>query len=148
MSSQQIHEAQPYLRIQGAAKAIEFYQAAFGAEEDFRLTDPDGRVGHAQLKFGAAVIMLSDEYPEMNILGPNSIGGTGTSIHLRVEDVDGIVDQARKAGAEVVREPKDEFYGFRSAKLRDPFGHEWDLGKQVEEVTPEEMQKRFDAMFS
>lgn len=147
MSTNKIHEVFPYLRVRGAAKAIEFYKQAFGATEKFRLTEPSGRIGHAELDFGPFVVMVSDEYPEYGIHGPEKFGGTGSSIHLHVEDVDRMTQQAVDAGAKLVMEPKDQFYGERAAKILDPFGHEWLLGSQIEEVTPEEMQRRYDAMF-
>lgn len=147
MTDNNIRSVFPYLRIRGASKAIEFYKQVFDAEEMFRLQEPGGRIGHAQLKFGSSVVMLSDEYPEFGIQSPKAFGGTGMSIHLHVDDVDAMTERARAAGAEVVMEPKDQFYGERSSKIRDPFGHEWDIGSHIEDVTPDEMQRRFDAMF-
>ena len=142
-----IHEVFPYLRVRDASAAIEFYKTAFGAEEGFRLTEPSGRVGHAELKFGPAVVMVSDEYPEHGIEGPHASGCTGSSIHLHVEDVDAATKQAVDAGAKIIMEPKDQFYGERTSKVLDPFGHEWFLGSHIEDVSPEEMQRRFNAMF-
>ncbi|WP_164102433.1 VOC family protein [Candidatus Laterigemmans baculatus] len=142
-----IHEVFPYLRVRDADAAIEFYREAFGAEEMFRLTAPDGRVGHAQLRFGDAVLMLSDEYPEYGIQGPQAFGGSGSSIHLHVDDVDAMTTQAAETGASVLMEPKDQFYGERSSRVLDPFGHEWILGSKTEEVSPEEMQRRFNVMY-
>lgn len=142
-----IKELFPYLRVRNAAAAIEFYGKAFGATEVFRLSEPAGRVGHAELKFGAFTVMLSDEYPEYGIQGPEAFGGTGSSIHLHVDDVDAVTQQAVAAGAKLVMEPKDQFYGERAAKVLDPFGHEWLLGSQIEAVSPAEMQRRFSAMF-
>jgi len=147
MTSNQIHEAFPYLRMRGCAAAIEFYQRAFGAVEDFRLVEPGGRIGHAQLKLGAFTVMLSDEYPEYDIQGPGAFGGTGSSVHLHVEDVDAMTKQAVDAGATLIMEPKDQFYGERASKVLDPFGHEWLLGSHIENVAPDEMQRRFTAMF-
>jgi len=143
----EIREVFPYLRVRGAAAAIEFYKKAFGAVEQFRLSEPGGRIGHAQLSFGSVTLMLSDEYPEYGIQGPQAFGGTGSSVHLHVDDVDAMTDQAVASGAKLVMEPKDQFYGERSSKVLDPFGHEWLLGSHIEEVAPEEMQKRFTAMF-
>ena len=136
----------PYLRVRNAAKAIEFYKAAFGAEEEFRLSEPSGRIGHAQLKFGSFTVMISDEYPEYGIKGPEAYGGTGSSVHLHVKDVDAVTKQAVAAGATLTMEPSNQFYGERSAKVVDPFGHEWLLGSHIEDVTPEEMQKRYNVM--
>lgn len=141
-----IHEIFPYLRVRDADAAIEFYREAFGAEEMFRLTEPNGRVGHAQLRFGDAVVMLSDEYPEYGIQGPQAFGGSGSSIHLNVQDVDAMTTQAVETGATILMEPKNQFYGERSSRILDPFGHEWILGSKIEEVTPEEMQRRFSAL--
>ena len=143
----QIHEVFPYLRTRDGNAAIEFYKRAFGAEEQFRLAEPSGRIGHAELKFGSATVMVSDEYPEYGIHGPQASVPTGSAIHLHVDDVDSLMTRAVEAGATVVMEPKDQFYGERTARLRDPFGHEWLLGHQIEEVPREEMQRRFDAMF-
>ncbi len=142
-----VHEVYPYLRVHSAAEAIAFYARAFGATELFRLTEPGGRIGHAEIKIGPTTIMLSDEYPESGISGPRSLGGTTFSIHLHVGDVDAAFGQAVGAGATVVRSLADQFYGERSATVRDPFGHEWLLGGQIESVTPEEMQRRYTAMF-
>lgn len=143
----QIREAFPYLRVRDASAAIEFYKRAFGAVEEFRLSEPSGRIGHAQLKFGSFTVMLSDEYPEFGIQGPEAFGGTGSSVHLHVEDVDAMTQQAVDAGATLIMEPKDQFYGERASKVVDPFGHEWLLGSHVEDVSHEEMQRRFTQMF-
>lgn len=143
-----VHEVFPYLRVRGAAQAIDFYKRAFGAEELFRLTEPGGRIGHAEIRIGPATIMLSEEYPEFGIVGPQALNGTSVSIHLHVENADALIERARAAGATVIREPKDEFYGERGGTVRDPFGHEWLLGHQTESVTPEEMQRRYNDMFS
>ena len=138
----------PYLHVKNAAAAIDFYSRVFGAREMFRLTEPGGRIGHAQLLLGSTTLMLADEYPEMNILGPQSLGGSGSSLHLHVVNADAMAARAVAAGATMLREPADEFYGERSCSLRDPFGHEWKLGHQIEDVSPEEMQRRFAAMFA
>ncbi|MCA9139754.1 MAG: VOC family protein [Planctomycetales bacterium] len=142
-----VRDVFPYLRVRNAVAAIEFYKQAFGAVEEFRLCEPAGRIGHAQLRFGSHTVMVSDEYPEYGIQGPEAFGGTGLSIHLHVDDVDAMTRQAVEAGAKVIMEPKDQFYGERSSKLLDPYGHEWLLGSSIEEVTPEEMQRRFTEMF-
>lgn len=141
-----IHEVFPYLRVRNAPAAIEFYKAAFGATEKFRLTEPSGRVGHAELLFGATTVMVSEEYPEYGIVGPQSIGGTGSSIHLHLDDADAMIERAVKAGATVIRPAADHFYGERSGTVRDPFGHEWLLGHEIEKVPVDEMQRRYDAM--
>lgn len=143
-----IHEAYAYLRLADAPRAIEFYERAFGAVEKFRLTEPSGRVGHAELLFGDFVVMISDEYPDMGIQGPARLGGTTVSIHLHVDDADAVLAQAKSAGGEIIREAQDQFYGERSGTVRDPFGHEWLIGHSIEEVAPDEMQRRYDAMFA
>jgi PhnB protein len=142
-----VHEAYPYLRVHDSAEAIDFYSRAFGAKELFRLTEPSGRIGHAEIKIGPATIMLSDEYPEHGIRGPLLLGGTTFSMHLHVDDVDRAFEQAVQAGATVLRPLKDQFYGERSATVRDPFGHEWLLGGHIEDVSTEEMQRRYTEQF-
>jgi PhnB protein len=142
-----IHEVYPYLRVHNTAAAIDFYARAFGAKELFRLTEPSGRIGHAEVKIGPTTVMLSDEYPEYDIRGPRTLGGTTFSIHLHVGDVDAAFEQAVSAGGSVVRPLQDQFYGERSGTVRDPFGHEWLLGGHLESVTPEEMQRRYTALF-
>lgn len=143
-----IHEVFPYLRVRNAGAAIEFYRTAFGATEKFRLVEPSGRVGHAELEFGGATVMVSDEYPEMNLAGPQSLGGTTFALHLHVDDADALIARAVDAGATLVRPAQDHFYGERSGTVRDPFGHEWMIGHEIEKVTPEEMQRRYDALMS
>jgi PhnB protein len=140
-----VHEIFPYLRVHNTAEAIEFYARAFMAQEQFRLTAPGGRIGHAQIKFGSATVMLADEYPEFNILGPRSLGGTTVAIHLHVADVDQAFERAVNAGASVVMPLKNQFWGERMGIVRDPFGHEWLLGGHLESVSPEEMQSRYTA---
>lgn len=146
-SAARIHEVFPYLRTRDANAAIEFYKQAFGATEDFRLTEPSGRIGHAELKFGQTTVMVSDEYPEYGIHGPKEGIPTGFGIHLHVNDVDSLTKRAEDAGATVLMAPQDQFYGERTARLKDPFGHEWLLGHEIEKMSLEEMQRRFTAMF-
>jgi uncharacterized glyoxalase superfamily protein PhnB len=143
-----IHDVYAYLRLHDTKAAIDFYARAFGARELFRLVEPSGRVGHAEIKIGAVTLMLSDEYPEYDIRGPRSIGGTSVSIHIHASDVDRLFEQAVAAGATVVMPLQNQFYGERSGKVRDPFGHEWLLGGHIEDVTPEEMQRRYTEMLS
>ena len=142
-----VHEVYPYLRVHSTAEAIEFYSRAFGAQELFRLTEPSGRIGHAEIKIGPATLMLGDEYPERDVRGPRSLGGTTVSLHLHVADVDQAFAQAIDAGASVLMPLKNQFWGERMAIVRDPFGHEWLLGGHLESVTPEEMQRRYTASF-
>jgi uncharacterized glyoxalase superfamily protein PhnB len=141
-----IHEVFPYLRVRGAVRAIPFYVAAFGAKEKFRLVEPSGRIGHAELDLGGTTIMLSDEYPEYGIQGPEAFGGAGMGIHLHVDDADAMIRRAIEAGATMLRAPADQFYGERSGTVKDPFGHEWHIGHEIEKVTPEEMQRRYDEL--
>lgn len=141
-----VHQLFAYLRVADAPKAIDFYRDAFGAKEKFRLTEPGGRVGHAELELGGTTLMLSDEYPELGIRGPKSLGGTSLSIHLHVDDADATIRRAVAAGAAIVREPQDQFYGERSGTVRDPFGHEWNIGHEIEKVAPAEMQRRYDEL--
>jgi len=143
-----IHEVFAYLRVRNAAQAIAFYGKAFGAVEKYRLVEPGGRVGHAELDFGGVTIMLSDEYPELGIKGPQSIGGTSVGLHLHVDDADETIRCAVAAGATVLREPQDHFYGERSGTVRDPFGHEWNVGHTIEKVEPTEMQRRYSALMA
>jgi PhnB protein len=141
-----IRQLFPYLHVSDAGRAIEFYKQAFDAQEKLRLTEPAGRIGHAELDFGATTIMLADEFPEFGVLGPQSIGGTSVTIHLHVDDADETIRRAAAAGARVEREPKDEFYGERSGAVVDPFGHRWSIGHHIEDVSAEEMQRRYTKM--
>jgi PhnB protein len=138
--------ATPYLCCRDAARALEFYGRAFGAVETMRLAEPSGRIGHAEMKIGEAVVMLSDEHPEMNIRSPQTLGGTPIAIHLYVEDVDGFCRRAVEAGATLSHPVADQFYGDRSGQLHDPFGHRWSIATHVADVSIEEMQRRYDAM--
>ncbi len=141
-----IHEMYPYLCVSDARAAIDFYVQAFGAKEKFRLTEPGGRIGHAELDFGGTILMLSDEFPECGIRGASSIGATPVTIHLHVDDADEMIRKAAECGGTVEREPKDELHGERSGVVRDPFGHRWLIGHAIEEVSPEEMQRRYDRL--
>ena len=138
-----VHELFAYLHVSNAAKAIEFYEKAFGAKEKFRLTEPSGRIGHAELDFDGTTLMLADEFPEYNIRGPKAIGATSVTIHIHVDNADEVIRRAVSAGAVVEMEPKDEFYGERSGCVRDPFGHRWNVGHSIEEVSTQEMQRRY-----
>lgn len=142
-----VHEVFPYLCVSDAAAAIEFYQKAFGASEIFRLTEPGGRIGHAELDFGGTVLMLSDEYPECGIRAADTIGATPVTIHLHVDNADEMIRKAVELGATLEREPQDAFYGERGGSVFDPFGHRWLIGHSIEEVSPEEMQRRYNEMF-
>lgn len=143
-----IRELFAYLCTRDAAAAIDFYTRVFGARETMRLTSPDGRVGHAELAFGSATVMLSDEHPEYGILSPLAFGGSGSMIHLHVDDVDTLARRAAEAGAVILYGPSDEGHGERQCRLRDPFGHSWLLGHEIEQVAPDEMQRRYTASFA
>ncbi|MGI8776080.1 MAG: VOC family protein [Acidimicrobiales bacterium] len=132
----------PYLSVDGAGAAIEFYSTVFGATERVRMPMPDGRVGHAELQIGDSVVMLADESPEMDVRGPKSVGGTPVTLSVYVEDVDAVFDKAIGAGASVLRPVDNQFYGDRSGQFEDPFGHRWSVATHVEDVTPEEMTRR------
>ena len=142
-----VHEVFPYLRVKNTQQAIDFYRRAFGAEELFRLVEPSGRIGHAEIKIGSTVLMLSDEYPESGIVGPKTIGGTSFCIHLHVDNADEWIKRAVREGATLIRPASDAFYGERSGTIRDPEGHEWLLGHEIEKVSVEEMQRRYNALF-
>lgn len=138
----------PYLAIRNAAHALDFYKRAFGATETFRLMMPDGRVGHAEIRLGDSIVMLSDEFPEYGGKAPQTLGGSPVNIHLYVEDVDAFVERAVAAGA-VERKPiMDQFYGDRSGQLEDPFGHLWWVATHQEDVGLAELQKRVQALFA
>lgn len=143
-----IQQVFPYLIVRDAAAAIEFYKRIFGAEEGMRLAEPSGRIGHAELKLGAAMIMIAEEHPDRGVLSPLAYGGTGSFLHLHVDNVDTMTQLAAEAGAKILAEPKTQFYGERSSKIQDPFGHVWMLGQHVEEVSPDEMQRRYTKLLS
>jgi PhnB protein len=138
------HSVTPYLIVDGGAKALQYYQQAFGAEEEMRMPGPKGKVMHAEIRIGDSKIMLADEFPEMGARGPNSIGGSPVGICLYVEDVDTVFQRALEAGGTEVRPVQDQFYGDRSGTLRDPFGHQWTIATHIEDLTPEEIGKRHD----
>ena len=143
---QGMHSVTPHLVCAGAAKAIEFYKQAFGAEEGARLPGPDGRLMHASVKIGDSQVMLVDEMPEWGALGPKSLKGTPVTIHLYVEDVDAFVERAVKAGAKVTMPVADQFWGDRYGKLEDPFGHHWSVATHVRDVSMEEVQSAMRQM--
>lgn len=141
-----VHELFAYLRARDAEAAIAFYIAAFGATEKFRLVEPGGRVGHAELQVGPAVLMLSAEFPEYGIRAPDPATSSGFSLHLHVDDADSVITAAVAAGATLVRAPQDQFYGERSGTVRDPFGYDWMIGHSIEQLDTAEMQRRYDAL--
>ncbi|MDQ3767697.1 MAG: VOC family protein [Actinomycetota bacterium] len=132
----------PYLCVDGAAAAIEFYSTVFGATERTRMPAPEGKIGHAELQIGDSVIMLSDEFPEMNMRSPKAIGATPVTLSVYVEDVDGVVERAVGAGATALGPVQDQFYGDRSGQFEDPFGHRWNVATHIEDVSEGEMAKR------
>ena len=140
------HSVTPYLIVDGAAAAIDFYKKAFGAVEVMRMPAPGGRIGHAEIKIGDSHVMLADENAEMNARSPKSVGGTPLSLLVYVENVDEVVKRAVAAGAKLDRPVEDKFYGDRMGAIQDPFGHQWYVGTHIEDVTPEEMKKRMAAM--
>lgn len=140
------HSVTPYLMISGAAQAIEFYKNIFGAAEVLRLTGPDGKIAHAEIKIGDSLIMLADESVEWDNRSPQTLGGTGIYIALYVSDVDAVAQSAVAAGATLLFPVTDQFYGDRTCRLSDPFGHIWLVATHKEDVAPEVMKERFEAM--
>ncbi len=132
----------PYLCVDGAKAAIEFYSNVLGATERMHMPGPNGKIGHAELELGDSLIMLADEYPEMGIRGPKAVGGTPVTISIYVEDADAVFDAALAAGATSLRPVENQFYGDRIGQFEDPFGHRWSVATHVEDVPPDEMEKR------
>jgi uncharacterized glyoxalase superfamily protein PhnB len=143
-----IHELFVYLRFRNAEDAIAYYKNVFDAEESFRLVEPGGRIGHAELTLAGTTLMLSDEFPEFDIHAPAPDAPNTFVIHLHVDDADALIDKAVAAGATLIRAPQDHFYGERSGTIRDPFGYDWLIGHSIEDVTPEEMQRRYTDMIT
>jgi PhnB protein len=136
----------PYLIVKGAAKALEFYQKALGAEERVRMPGPEGKIMHAEIQIGDSMIMLADEFPQMGAVSPQTLGGTPVGICLYVENVDALFKRAIAAGGKEERPLQNQFYGDRSGTLIDPFGHKWTIATHIEDVPMEEMQRRMAAM--
>ncbi|HYR95910.1 MAG TPA: VOC family protein [Candidatus Binatus sp.] len=141
------HPLTPYLCVRDASRAIEFYTKAFGATESMRIAQPDGKIGHAELRIGDATIMLADEFPDFDVVSPQSLGGSPVTLHLYVADVDAFARRAVSAGAKLLRPVEDQFYGDRVGRLADPFGHVWMVATHQEDVSPEEMQRRARALY-
>jgi PhnB protein len=135
----------PYLMVDGASAAIDFYTSVLGAKERMRMPGPNDRLGHAELEIGNSVIMLTDEFPDMDVRGPRALGGTPVTLHVYVEDADSVFDRAVQSGAKPLRPVEDQFYGDRSGQFEDPFGHRWNVATHVEDVPPDEMMKRAEA---
>ena len=138
----------PYLCVDGANAAIDFYSEVLGATERMRMPSPGGKVGHAELEIGDSLIMLADEFPEMGVRSPKTIGGTPVTISVYVEDVDSVFDEALSHGATAVRPVEDQFYGDRAGQFEDPFGHRWSVHTHVEDVPPDEMERRVAEMMA
>jgi PhnB protein len=136
------HTVTPYLAVDDAKAAIDFYQRAFGAKEQARNEGPDGKIGHAEIEIGDSVVMLADPYPELIAQPPKELGGNSVGLFVYVENVDELVQQAVDAGATLRMAPKDKFWGDRSGSVTDPFGHVWEIATHVEDVPPEEMAER------
>ena len=132
-----------YFTVRNAAAALDFYARAFGAEEIYRLTDTTGRIGHAEMRIGNSVMMLSDEHPDFGALAPPTVGGSPVKFHITIDDADAFMAQAVAAGATVLRPLENQFYGMRSGMVADPFGHSWFIAAPLEDVSPEEMQRRY-----
>ena len=137
----------PYMTVSNGAAAIDFYKQVFGAVEKMRMAEDSGKIGHAELQIGGGIVMLSDEYLEMDARSPQTVGGTPVTIHLYVEDVDATVERAVARGAKVLRPVADQFYGDRAGKIADPFGHQWFLATHREDVSEEEIKRRAKALF-
>jgi PhnB protein len=135
-------QVSPYLHVDGAAEAIEFYENVFGAKERMRMPAPGGKVGHAEIEIGDSLVMLADEFPDMGIRGPSAYGGSPVIMSVYVEDVEATYRRALDAGAKSVRDLEDQFYGDRTAQFEDPFGHRWHVAQHVEDVPPDEMERR------
>ena len=139
------HTVSPYLAVEDAPRAIEYYTKAFGAKEVVRMEAPSGQIGHAELEIGDSRVMLSDPFPQSSTRPPKELGGTSVSVFMYVEDVDAVVKQAVDAGATVTMEVADQFWGDRFGTITDPFGHVWNVATHVEDVPPEEIAERAKA---
>ena len=136
----------PYLIVDGASAAIEFYRNVLGGTERMRMPAPDDKVGHAELEIGESLIMLADEAPDMDARGPKAVGGTPVMLHVYVDDADAVFDRAVGAGARALRPVEVKFYGDRTGEFEDPFGHRWSVATHVEDVPSDEMEKRMAAL--
>jgi PhnB protein len=140
------HSVTPYMVVDGAAAAIDFYKKAFGAAETMRMPGPGGKIGHAEIRIGDSAIMLADEYPDMGFRGPKAYGGSPMSLMIYTDDCDAMFDRAVAGGAKTIKPLADQFYGDRSGTIEDPFGHMWTIATHKEDLTPEQIKQRMDAM--
>jgi PhnB protein len=141
------HTVTAYFIVKNASAALDFYARAFGADEVVRLTDPAGRIGHAEIRIGDSLMMLADEHPDFGALSPPTIGGSPVKFHIQVEDADAAVERALAAGATLLRPLENQFYGMRSGMIADPFGHAWFIAAPLEQVSVVEMQRRYERTF-
>jgi uncharacterized glyoxalase superfamily protein PhnB len=141
-----VHELFAYLCVPNAEQAIAFYRDVFGGTESLRLVEPGGRMGHAEVQIAGTTLMLCEPYPEYGIVPPDPQGGTHVTLHVHVDDADQVIERALAHGATLVMAPKDMFYGERSGTVRDPAGHRWNIGHSIEDVAPDEMQRRFEQL--
>ena len=135
-------QVSPYLFVDDGTAAIEFYTSVFGATERMRMPAPGGKIGHAELQIGDSLLMVADEFPEFGGSSPKTVGGSPVIVSVYVEDVDAVFDKAVQAGATVVRPVENQFYGDRTGSFEDPFGHQWSIATHVEDVPPDEMERR------
>ncbi|HTC61282.1 MAG TPA: VOC family protein [Candidatus Saccharimonadales bacterium] len=142
------HNVTPYLHVKGASSAIDFYKNVFGATEIVKMRGQNGKIMHAELKFGDSIVMLADEDPSRGVFSPQTVGGYSVGLHLYIENPDAVMQKAVENGAKQLRAVKDQFYGDRSGTLLDPFGHMWSVSVHVEDVSPEEMKKRMASAMS
>jgi PhnB protein len=142
------HTITPHVVVRDAAKAVDWYTNVLGAEERLRIPVPDGRLMSVELRFGDSAVMLADEFPDMGIVSPQTLGGTYMALHLLVADVDTVWQRALDAGAEVFRPLQDSFWGERSGQVIDPFGHRWGLAQHLRDVSPEELLRAAQEMFA
>jgi PhnB protein len=147
-SRPETHTITPHIVVQDAARAAEWYTQVFGASERGRLAVPDGRLMQVELWFGDSAVMLADEFPEMGIVSPQTLGGTYMALHLMVDDVDRVWQRALEAGAEVFHPLQDSFWGERHGQVIDPFGHRWGLAQHLRYVSPEELVRAAQEMFA
>lgn len=142
-----MHSLTPMLTFKSAGAALAFYKEAFGARELYRLTEPSGKIGHAEMMIGNSLIMLAEEYPDMALFAADHYGGIPMRVHIAVKDVDRTFARAIQAGAQATRPVEDQFYGWRTGNLKDPFGYHWIISTQIENISPKEMQKRWNKLF-